>query len=89
LIEILISAKHEQNRRIQEGEGRAGYSRGCFALRGGRVGEVVKLGRDLHWFSEAVFEDCWNSRKCRKTQRNSEAVTFDSEQRIAENLVLI
>jgi uroporphyrinogen III methyltransferase / synthase len=31
------------------------------------AGEVVKLGRDLHWFSKAVFEDCWDTRKCLKT----------------------
>lgn len=31
------------------------------------VGEVAKLGRDLHWFNKAVLEDRLGYKKCRKT----------------------
>jgi uroporphyrinogen III methyltransferase/synthase len=37
------------------------------------VGEVVRLGRELQWFSEAPLSIVWNSRKRGKTQRNLES----------------
>jgi uroporphyrinogen III methyltransferase/synthase len=36
------------------------------------VGEVVKLGRDLHWFSKAVFEDWLEFKKVPENTANSE-----------------